>query len=137
MKRCCQQKIKSSLSLHDQPLTGKLTNQLSIEGKLLLENNSISSSLSPVEVITGNVGIVQNKISGQLSTINNVSGIISITGSANPYPFYDGTTEITPIAHLDILLETEDKIVTDNIIIHEIPYYQTSNLSGGYTVIIG
>ena len=77
----------------------------------------------------------QLSVSGQLSTTNNVSGAISLTGSA--YPYYDGIIEITPVVDLDILLETKEKIVTDNIIVHEIPYYQTSNLSGGYTVIIG
>ena len=130
----CQKKITSSLSLHDQQLTGSLTNQLTIEGNLLLQNNSISSSLSPIETITGTIENVENTISGQLSIINTISGKIS---NLKTYPVYNGAIEITPIANLDILLETEDKIVTDNIIVHEIPYYQTSNLSGGYTVIIG
>ena len=135
MDNCnCPCKIKSSLSLNDKPLEGKLTNQLSIEGKVILQNNSISSSLSPVEHITGEIEVIKDSISGQLSPINSISGMVS---SLRNYPIYDGTTEIFPVAHLDILLETQDTVVPDNIIVHEIPYYETTNLSGGYTVIIG
>lgn len=51
-------------------------------------------------------------------------------------PTYQGETDITPKPREDILLETANTRVLDNIIVREIPYYETSNISGK-TVYIG
>lgn len=53
------------------------------------------------------------------------------------YSDYDGPTAVTPVTDVDQVLETEMKLVHENIVVHPIPYAETSNLSGGYTVIIG
>jgi hypothetical protein len=34
-------------------------------------------------------------------------------------------------------LPTKDKVLTDNMVIEKIPYAETTNDAGGYTVIIG
>jgi len=41
------------------------------------------------------------------------------------------------MAHLSQILRTNDKIMTDNVVVEPIPYYETTNDAGGYTVIIG
>lgn len=49
---------------------------------------------------------------------------------------YDGETEIIPKCYEEQVLETKNKVVLSNIIVREIPTYETSN-NFGYTFIIG
>ena len=49
---------------------------------------------------------------------------------------YKGSYSITPKAWEEQVLETKSKVLTDNMAIKEIPYYETSNKSG-LTAIIG
>lgn len=46
---------------------------------------------------------------------------------------YTGTYSVTPKAFQTQTLETADKMLSEDIVIGEIPYYQTSNNSGGIT----
>ncbi len=50
---------------------------------------------------------------------------------------YTGQYEVTPMVEIAQLLRTKGKLATDDIIVHAIPYYETTNDAGGYTVIIG
>ena len=52
-------------------------------------------------------------------------------------PAYDGSYEVTPLAHTEQVLETTGKRMEGDVTVLEIPYYETSNESGGYTVNIG
>lgn len=54
----------------------------------------------------------------------------------NILPDYTGEIEITPTTE-DQILETKDLSVRSNVTVFAIPYFETSNLSGGYTAIIG
>lgn len=49
---------------------------------------------------------------------------------------YEGTYDVIPIAHGDILLPTKNKYMLDDVKVHEIPYYEVSNPSGGETIYI-
>lgn len=49
---------------------------------------------------------------------------------------YCGDCDVVPCREQTVL-ETQDKIVDDDIIVHPIPYYQVSNLAGGKTLYIG
>ena len=49
---------------------------------------------------------------------------------------YYGTYEIIPTGGFQ-LLDTEEKYMEENVIVHPIPYVEVSNLSGGYTATIG
>ena len=49
---------------------------------------------------------------------------------------YTGPYDVIPVADGDILLETKNKHMLDNVKVHEIPYYEVSNPSGGETVYI-
>lgn len=51
-------------------------------------------------------------------------------------PIYNGEYMITPLAFEQTTLETQGKKLVNNMVIKEIPYYETSNLSGGTTVYI-
>lgn len=50
---------------------------------------------------------------------------------------YEGSYEVTPMINVAQILRTQSCILSDNIVVKEIPYYETSNTAGGYTVIIG
>lgn len=52
------------------------------------------------------------------------------------YPDYDGQTTVIPRADTSTVLETQNKVVRDNITVTEVPYWETSNDSGGLTVYI-
>jgi hypothetical protein len=49
---------------------------------------------------------------------------------------YKGDYTVIPDVEAQTL-ETKQKLMTDNVTIKEIPYYDTSNLAGGITVYIG
>ena len=46
---------------------------------------------------------------------------------------YSGSYEVTPKAHQTQILDTSGKVFSEDLVIHEVPYYQTSNISGGIT----
>ena len=48
---------------------------------------------------------------------------------------YTGTYEVTPTAH-EQYLDTSQKFLRDDVTVHKVPYYETTNESGGYTVSI-
>ena len=52
-------------------------------------------------------------------------------------PEYNGAYEVIPSAHLTQTLKTAKKVMGRDVIIHKIPYFETSNNSGGNTVFIG
>lgn len=49
---------------------------------------------------------------------------------------YDGEYVVTPKTY-EQTLETEDKLMLDDVTVLSIPYYKTSNIQDGYTVYIG
>ena len=50
---------------------------------------------------------------------------------------YTGQYIVTPLPELEQILRTDNKILKHDITVEPIPYYETSNDAGGYTVIIG
>ena len=57
-------------------------------------------------------------------------------GGGGDYPIYDGPTRVTPLAHESVSLSTKNTSVLSDIVVGEIPYYETSN-EKGKTFIIG
>lgn len=51
-------------------------------------------------------------------------------------PIYDGDYIVTPRAHEEVILETSDKLLTDDVTILKIPYFETHN-DYGETIYIG
>lgn len=49
---------------------------------------------------------------------------------------YDGLYEVIPLAFTDQILETKNKLMTDDITVFKVPYHETSNLFEGKTVYI-
>lgn len=65
----------------------------------------------------------------------NVAPALSIAITL-PAPEYDGPYEVTPAVDKQIM-PTDQKLMTDDMTINAIPYYDVSNTSGGSTVYIG
>lgn len=53
------------------------------------------------------------------------------------YPIYAGDYVVTPKAEEKQVLETKEKVLMADVTINAVPYFETSNLSGGNTVYIG
>lgn len=57
--------------------------------------------------------------------------------SEQDIPYYEGPYEVTPHTKNEQVLNTANKQLTDDIMVFKIPYFETTNLSNGYTVYIG
>lgn len=80
---------------------------------------------------------VAGTISGELTPLQNVSGNLSIpTERITPYIPYEGPYEVIP-DFIDQTLETATKIMSDDVVVKEIPVAEVSNPAGGVTLTIG
>lgn len=61
-------------------------------------------------------------------TIDGVSGVVYEV-ERNPHETYDGDYMVIPSLNEQVLY-TENKLMTDDVTITEIPYFETSNVSG-------
>ena len=52
-------------------------------------------------------------------------------------PYYEGEYTVTPRLNESVILETEQKSMSQNVTVQPIPIYETENSAGGLTVIIG
>ena len=60
-----------------------------------------------------------------------------INVTTSKLPIYEGDYEVVPSAHNDIILETAEKRVIDDITVKKITKFETANPGGGYTLTIG
>lgn len=110
---------------------------MELKGALTNINNLQQSDLHHIDgEIVGSLSSIVS-LSGVLSDVPMIVGGLSQTGGASLVPVYNGTYMITPVTELDIVLETAGKRMARDVIVKEIPYFETTNESGGYTVIIG
>lgn len=68
-------------------------------------------------------------LSGALSGNGSLSGALSL-GEGVVAPIYEGSYTVTPKAHTEQVLATDGKLMEDDVTVFEIPYFETSNLSG-------
>lgn len=89
----------------------------------------------------GIYGVIQaeDTLSGKLDGIGEIQGRLDtesvLIGSVGfpkcTYPtVYDGTYDVIPKARTMQTLETNRKYMEDDVRVHEIPYYETSNEQG-------
>lgn len=110
---------------------------MELRGVLTTINNVQQSDLHHIDgQIVGSLSRLTN-LAGILSDVPSIIGGLSPTGGASTIPYYGGAYTVTPVAELDVVLETAGKRMGGDVVVKEIPYYETSNDSGGYTVIIG
>lgn len=86
----------------------------------------------PVEV-SSTLEYVNVEVSSNVVNVPvTVGSIIKVSGGEH----YLGPYEVIPLAYDETVLETKDLVMDENVTVLQIPYYETSNLSGGYTVFI-
>lgn len=83
------------------------------------------------------IGVISevDTLTGIISDIDTLVGEIDLPDEA--VNTYEGAYEVTPMAFERQTLDTENKKMLHDVTVYEIPYYLTTNLSGGYTAIIG
>lgn len=79
-------------------------------------------------------GLVQGSINS--STILGDITIGTVKIIRRDFPNYRGQYVVRPNLSVQVL-ETKNKSLLRDVVVHEIPYTETSNPSGGYTAIIG
>lgn len=65
---------------------------------------------------------------------------IGLTGGVRKQPYddpYEGPYAVTSAVDLMQIYPTEDRVMTENLVVLPIPYFETSNVQGGLTVFIG
>ncbi len=75
------------------------------------------------------------ELKGTLSCDGGLSGGISVPSSVE-HEVYEGPCEIMPDAFAPQILSTENKLLTRNVVVEKVPYYEASNNHDGVTVYI-
>lgn len=82
------------------------------------------------------------KLIGKLSPMPTLNGFLSPTSGLKGtlsigdihldggYEFYKGDYVVTPKANENTILQTKDKIMEENVLVLDIPYYEVSNEDG-------
>lgn len=109
---------------------------------------TITGSLSPVRNITGTLSNNITHITGKITETSTLTGTLTetneqITGALiipvqrdEETGTYDGEYIVTPKPFNSQTLYTAGLIMQHNVLVHKIPYYETSNVTGD-TVYIG
>lgn len=85
--------------------------------------------------VTGNIK-GSGKVAGKIQKASGVTGNVMAGGMVDA-PAYTGATTVTPKARQEQVLNTSNKLLKSDIVVLEIPYFETSNENNGYTVYIG
>ena len=118
--------------INEVTLTGTIISSSELVGSIQ-STQFLCGTINSIPKITGTIsGGRAGNLIGQLQSQGTITGIINISDGI---PEYQGGYIITPKIHAQ-LLNTKDRILKDNISVLEIPYYETSNLTGK-TVYIG
>ena len=91
--------------------------------------------IKPIERIKGSIS-VESTLSGKILSDSSLSGSVSVPTFGAQEVYY-GEYEIIPDVNGSQTLATAKKYLTDDIIIKEVPYSETTNISNGLTVYIG
>ena len=113
-------------------LIGTINNSSELVGTIQ-STHFLCGTINSTPTITGTIsgGRVGN-LQGVIQSNGTITGRIAIGGVEETY---NGSYEVTPKVYPQSL-HTKNKVMKENISILEIPYYETSNLSGK-TVYIG
>lgn len=71
----------------------------------------------------------RRKLTGALSEAQEITATMGVPIFAD-YPVYDGDYTVTPKADEATVLETQGKVMADDVTVIRIPYYETTNETG-------
>ena len=110
-----------------QVLEGNLQKTQVLKGELTQVSNLIKGTISSTGSLTGNIILENATLKGELS--------IPVIPGAD-IDVYKGEYHVIPLAFRSQTLETEGLKMLGDVVVEKIPYWETSNLSDGYTVYI-
>lgn len=90
-------------------------------------------SIKALETLSGSIS-AESSLSGELSCISGLSGKVSVT---KEYDVYGGEYTVIPKAFEEQVLPTSNRVLKEDVIVKEVPFYETGNDSGGITAYIG
>lgn len=79
--------------------------------------------------------IARQPLSGDVAEKRKLQGDVNVGGTIKPED-YEGDYSVTPKVDSQVLA-TKAKYMVDDLVIKEIPFFDTSNTSGGRTIYIG
>lgn len=80
-----------------------------------------------VIVIEGEI-LLSSAIEGELDKVVYVD---------TSHPVYEGDYIVTPLVNNQVILDTNGKLMEDDVTVLKVPYLETANPSGGNTAFIG
>ena len=83
--------------------------------------------------MNGLISLQEGTLIGKISSSVNLIGRVSIPSG---YKYFNGSYEVIPKVESQ-MLETKDKLMSEDVHIKSILYYEVSNPQGGTTIIIG
>ncbi len=131
-------KLSATLHLANPTLTCLLSSSSRSLNATLRKNTPIDPSgttLSDDSKLFATLQLTNPTLICSLSS-NTLALNATIQRSAPAPEYYYGPYKVRPTVE-DQNLPTKDKLLRKNVDVEAIPYYETTNESGGYTVIIG
>lgn len=119
-------------------VTPTLSTDISVNPVLSLSSVSVNPSV--FQIVDVSASLQNNIIAVSPSLANSMveaepDWFTRIVTQSGGYDYYTGTYMVTPKANTETVLGTQNKILTDNVTVLQVPYYETHNDSG-YTVYI-
>lgn len=108
-------------------ITATLNEEDVLSGSLV-DSHGIACSLSESPIVNGIMSISE-VFNVNLSGAESLSADITLPKQVGGDP-YQGSYVVTPKANSQTVLETKGKTMSDDVTVVEIPYYETSNISG-------
>lgn len=90
-------------------------------------------SINALETLSGFIA-AEASLSGTLSSVGGLAGKVSVT---KEYDIYDGEYKIIPRIFEEQVLPTSNRVLKEDVVVKEVPFYETGNDSGGITAYIG
>lgn len=75
-------------------------------------------------------------ISGSISGESALSGTLSVA-TGGDYEMYSGEYEVIPSTNSEQVLKTASKLLSRDVVVAKVPYFETSNDLNGKTAYIG
>lgn len=75
-------------------------------------------------------------VSGSISGESALTGTLSVA-TGGDYEVYSGEYEVVPLTNSEQILKTASKLLSRDVVIAKVPYFETSNDSNGKTAYIG